>query len=176
MRVPQSLVAAIAALLAACSSPGAPVHQQTAHRPDAVATPSASPSAEPVAPPTVYTACALADEPPVPAPRAAGDSPTAPRTTVAIVGTVCSAASGEPLAGLAVSARMTAAFCAEGHQPWRCFFSTVTDRQGHYGLTLFDLDTYDVTVAESGYRASGGLVQVAHTGVTRVDWMLTPMQ
>jgi hypothetical protein len=181
MKTPLSLAAAVVALLAACSSPAAPVLQQTAHRPDAVATPAAGPSTEPNAPATppaantVHTACASLDEAPVPAPRAAGDLPTAPRTTVAVVGAVCSAATGEPLAGIAVSARTTAAFCSEGHQPWRCGFSTTTDSHGHYGLTLFDVDAYDVTVGKDGYRAGGGLVHVAHPGVTRVDWVLTPL-
>jgi hypothetical protein len=175
MKIPLSLAAVLVALLAACSSTGVPVQQQTAHRLDSVATPGTRLSTESAAPSTVYTACAVPGEPPVPAPRAAADLPTAPRTTVAIVGTVCSAATGEPLAGIAVSAQTTAAFCAEGHQPWRCGFSTVTDRQGHYGLTLFDVDAYDVSVGQDGYRAGGGLVRVAHPGVTRVDWMLTPL-
>jgi len=175
MKIPLSLAAVLVALLAACSNAGAPVQQQTAHQPDAVATPAASPSTEPAVPSTVYTACASLSEAPVPAPRAAADLPSAPQTTVAVVGTVCSAATGKPLAGIAVSAQTTAAFCAEGHQPWRCGFSTVTDRQGHYGLTLFDVDAYDVTVGSDGYRAGGGLVRVAHPGSTQVDWMLTPL-
>ena len=178
MRVPLSLAAALGLLLAACSSPGATAHQQTAPPSDAIATPSATPSIEPSTPPAApaRTACASPGEPPVPAPRAAVDDlPTSPRTTVAIVGTVCSAATGEPLAGITVSAQTTAAFCAEGHQPWRCGFSTVTDRQGHYGLTLFDVDAYDVSVGPNGHWAGGGLVRVAHPGVTRVDWMLTPL-
>src|SRR5215471_17589573 len=160
MKILLSLAAVLVALLAGCSNTSVPVQQQTAHRPDAVATPAASPSTEPAQPPTVYTACASPSEPPVPAPRAAVDLPSAPRTTVAIVGTVCSAATGEPLAGIEVGAQTTAAFCAEGHQPWRCGFRTATDSQGHYGLTLFDVDAYNVTVGEDGYAAGGGLVHV----------------
>ena len=172
MKIPLFLAAVLVALLAACSSPGAPAHRQTAHRSDVVATPDASPSTEPAAPVPVHSACASADEPPLPAPRAAADLPTAPRTTVAIVGTICSAATGQPLAGVKVAAQTTAAFCAEGHQPWRCGYGAVTDRQGHYGLTLFDVDAYDVTVGVDGYQAGGGLVRVVHSGVTRVNWML----
>jgi len=125
--------------------------------------------------PVVHAECTSPSEPPVPAPRPASDVPTAPRTTVTIVGSVCSAATGEPVAGVAVTARTTASFCAEGHQPWRCGYSTVTDRDGHYGLTLFDVDAYDVTVGLAGYRAGGGLLRIAHPGVTTADWVLTPL-
>jgi hypothetical protein len=178
MKIPLSLAAALTWQLAACTSPGMQVHQQTAHGGNP---PSATPSIEPTAPAaspaetTARTACAAPGEPPVPAPRAVADVPTAPRTTVAVVGSVCSALTGEPLSGVAVAAQTTAAFCAEGHQPWRCGYSTVTDRDGHYGLTLFDVDAYDVTVGLDGYRAGGGLLRIAHPGVTTADWVLTPL-
>jgi hypothetical protein len=113
--------------------------------------------------------------PPVPAPRAAADLPSAPRTVVAIVGTMCSAVTGEPIAGVRVGAATTQSLCADGHQPWRCGYSTVTDHQGHYGLTLFDVNAYDVTIGLDGYREGGGTVGVIHPGVTKVDWMLVPL-
>ena len=179
MRIPLSLAAVLVALLAGCSSPGAPAHTPPSPVADAgINSPAPTPLSAAPAPaaPVVYAECMSPSEPPVPAPRAAADLPTAPRTTVASVGTVCSAATGQPLAGVKVAAQTTAAFCAEGHQPWRCGYGTVTDRQGHYGLTLFDVDAYDVTVGLDGYQAGGGLVRVAHPGATRVDWMLIAQQ
>jgi Carboxypeptidase regulatory-like domain len=176
MRIPLSLAAVLVTLLAGCSSPGAPAHTPPAPLAGASSpAPTPLPAAPTPAAPIVHTECTSPSEAPAPAPRATADLPTAPRTTVAIVGTVCSSATGEPLAGIAVSAETTAAFCAQGHQPWRCGFSTVSDRQGHYALTLFDVDTYNVTVEEDGYRAGGGLLRIAHQGVTRADWMLTPL-
>jgi hypothetical protein len=62
--------------------------------------PLATPGAPTPAPPVRVAGCASATEPPVPAPRSAADLPGAPVTAVAIVGTVCSAATGEPLAGV----------------------------------------------------------------------------
>jgi Carboxypeptidase regulatory-like domain len=178
MRIPLSLAAVVVALLAGCSSPDAPAHTPPAPVADAgtnspAPTPSAAAPAS--AAPVVHTDCTTPSEPSVPAPRPASDVPTAPRTAVAIVGAVCSAATGEPLAGVRVIAQATASFCAEGHQPWRCGYSTVTDRDGHYGLTLFDVDAYDVTVGLDGYRVGGGLLRVAHPGVTRADWALKPL-
>jgi hypothetical protein len=179
MKIPLSLAAGLVALLAGCSSPGPMAHSQPTQVVDTAVTPSpapsTAPSAAPAPAPPVPAGCASRSEPPVPAPRAAADLPSAPRTVVAIVGTVCSAVTGEPIAGVRVGATTTQAFCAAGHQPWRCGNGTVTDHQGHYGLTLFDVDAYDVTVGLDGYREGGGTVRVTHPGVTKIDWSLVPL-
>jgi hypothetical protein len=179
MKIPLSLATGLVALLAGCSSPGPAAHPEPAQVVDTAVAPSPAPSTAPSAPsmPAARAGggCASRGEPPVPAPRAAADLPSAPRTVVAIVGTVCSAVTGEPIAGVRVGATTTQAFCAAGHQPWRCGHGTVTDDQGHYGLTLFDVDAYDLTVGLDGYREGGGTVGVTHPGVTKIDWTLVPL-
>jgi hypothetical protein len=176
MKIPLSLAVGLVALLAGCSSAGPTAHSQAAPVANTAVTPSPASSTAPSAPAVRAPAgCVSRSEPPVPAPRAAADLPSAPRTVVAIVGTVCSAVTGEPIAGVRVGAMTTQSFCADGHQPWRCGNGTVTDHEGHYGLTLFDVDAYDVTVELDRYRVGGGQVSVTHPGVTKIDWMLVPL-
>jgi hypothetical protein len=176
VKIPLTLATGIVALLAGCSSPGPTAHSEPAQLANTAVTPTPASSTAPSAPAApAPTGCVSRSEPPVPAPRAAADLPSAPRTVVAIVGTVCSAVTGEPIAGVRVGATTTQSFCAAGHQPWRCGYGTVTDPEGHYGLTLFDVDAYDVTVELDGYRVGGGQASVTHPGVTKIDWMLVPL-
>src|SRR6266480_1476529 len=108
MRIPIPLAAVLIAGLAACSSP-----TSQAPPPVAVATPTvlavATPTPNPSPPAATVvqglphqTRCASSSPPPVPAPRAASDVPGAPLTVVTVVGTVCSAANGRPIAGARV--------------------------------------------------------------------------
>ena len=178
MRVPLSLAAALVLLLTACSSPGATAHQPTAPPSDAIATPSATRRSSPARrQPRPRTQCACRPVSRLCRRRERRSTTCRPRRARR---SPSSAPSARPrlvsrLPASPCPRRPTAAFCAEGRQPWRCGFSTVTDRQGHYGLMLFDMDAYDVSVRQDGYRAGGGLVRVAHPGVARLDWMLTPL-
>jgi hypothetical protein len=82
-------------------------------------------------------------------------------TTVFIVGTVCSAATGRALPGATISVDLETQSCAEGHQPWRCDAGAVADGQGHYGAAVYDAGDYRVTVRLAGFQSGGGTVHVA---------------
>jgi hypothetical protein len=60
-------------------------------------------------------------------------------------------------------------FCSDGHQPWRCGASAVTDSLGHYGVAVYDPDLYRLTVERSGYKTSGAVVRISRPGVTTID-------
>jgi Carboxypeptidase regulatory-like domain len=93
---------------------------------------------------------------------------------VFIVGTVCSAATGRPTGGATVVAEPAGPECAQGHQPWRCSTSAVSDAEGHYGVSLFGPDGYRLTIERAGHRAGGDVVDVARPGVVKANWTLMP--
>jgi len=107
-----------------------------------------------------------------PTPRSASDQPGAPQTIAYIVGTVCSSATGQPLAGATVAANLLEQSCQQGHQPWRCAASATTDSSGYYVMAVFSAGTYHLTVEHPRHRGVGGDVAVTGPGTFRASWPL----
>jgi uncharacterized protein involved in copper resistance len=185
MKVPMPLASALVVALMGCGSPSPQAHSQASQSTATQASPTPTAVTATAMPATVAmpssqekpmsTECMSTSAPPVPSPTAASDAAGAPRTTVFIVGTVCSAATGQPLAGARVGAELLEQFCAEGHQPWRCGSAAVSDSTGHYGVAFYNPDSYRLTIEHDGYRASGGVVQATRPGIVTVNWSLVPV-
>ena len=186
MKVPIYLACVLVSVLTGCAGTG-PRSQTDATRPSGVVTSPSQPPALVPAPTATGAAvaqrsqvesnrveCVPMSAPPVPRPRSASELPGAPRTTVSLVGTVCSAATGRPVSGARVTAELMERFCAEGHQPWRCGGSSVTDEMGHYEVAVFDPAAYSLTIARDGYQTGGGVVRAIGPGVVTANWMLVP--
>ena len=107
-----------------------------------------------------------------PTPRSASDQPGAPQTIAFIVGTVCSSATGQPLAGAMVAADLLEQSCQQGHQPWRCAASATTDSSGYYAMAVFSPGTYHLTVEHPSHRSVGGDVAVTGPGTFTASWPL----
>jgi Carboxypeptidase regulatory-like domain len=187
-RLPVIFVLGLWLLLAAAACGGGPARVATGLHP-AQATPSqvqpALPSADPtpsaLAQPTSAAPlaearhdCESTGQPPAPTPTSASGFPGAPVTTAFILGSVCSAATGRPLRGAAISYALQTQSCAQGHQPWRCAATTITDADGHYRIAVYDPGDYSASVRLAGYSSGGGTVHIAGPGVVTRDWQLVP--
>lgn len=178
------LVLLFGALAACGGAGGAPAHRAAAPSPTVTASTRSSVPAEApgaAAQPTLAAPpaearhdCQSTGQHPAPSPTSASGFPGAPVTTVFIVGTVCSAATGRPLRAAAISYALQSESCAEGHQPWRCAAITITDGEGYYRIAVYDPGDYSAAVRLGGYSSGGGTVHIAGPGVVTRDWQLVP--